>query len=153
MLSRLAALAACAAAAASVARAQNLSGRWVLSAGYLEAYELLPVAGNAAEHYSAIVFARRNRLDLSLGIAVGSSLQIFLFVLPLLVVIAWGGGQPLSLDLEPFEATSLFVSVLVSIFLLLNGRSTWMSGVTLLVAYAIVAVAYAGRENTVPGTG
>ena len=129
---------------------EGAASKWGLGEAFISCI-MLPIAGNAAEHYSAIVFAYRNRLDLSLGIAVGSSLQIFLFVLPVLVLIAWGGGQPLSLDLEPFEATTLFVSVLVSIFLLLNGRSTWMSGVTLIASYFIVAVGYAGRENTVPG--
>jgi Ca2+:H+ antiporter len=129
---------------------EGAAAKWGLGEAFISTI-MLPIAGNAAEHYSAIVFAGRNRLDLSLGIAVGSSLQIFLFVLPLLVVIAWGSNQPLSLDLAPFEATTLIVSILVSIFLLLNGRSTWMSGATLIAAYFIVAVGFAGRENTIPG--
>jgi Ca2+:H+ antiporter len=132
-----------------VASIDGAAKSWGLGEAFISAI-LLPVAGNAAEHFSAIIFAQRNRLDLSLGIAVGSSLQIFLFVLPLLVVVGWFAGLPLSLDLQPFEAATLFLSILGSVFLLLHGRSYYMSGVVLLSGYIIVGVGYLVHESKDP---
>jgi Ca2+:H+ antiporter len=74
---------------------------------------LLPVVGNAAEHVTALVVARKNKLDLSLAVAVGSSLQIALFVIPVLVLLAWCIGQPLDLEFDSFETLLVFLTVCV----------------------------------------
>jgi hypothetical protein len=74
---------------------------------------IIPIVGNAAEHAAAIIFAAKNKMELSLGIAVGSATQIALFVVPLTVVIAWGIDTPLSLDFHPFETATLLVTVIL----------------------------------------
>jgi Ca2+:H+ antiporter len=114
---------------------------WGLGQAFISCI-MLPIAGNAAEHFSAVLFAKRNRLDLSLGIAIGSTLQIALFVLPLLVVLGWVINKPVTLDSKPFQAGSLVMAVLMTVFLLLNGKSYWMSGVVLVLAYAVVATGF-----------
>ncbi len=114
---------------------------WGLGQAFISCI-MLPIAGNAAEHFSAVLFAKRNRLDLSLGIAIGSTLQIALFVLPLLVVLGWLMNKPVTLDSKPFQAGSLIMAVLMTVFLLLNGKSYWMSGVVLVSAYAVVATGF-----------
>jgi len=74
---------------------------------------LVPIVGNAAEHAAAIIFAYRNKMEISLGIAVGSSIQIVLFVVPLCVVVGWAMGQPMSLDFHAFETTALVLSCIM----------------------------------------
>jgi len=105
---------------------------------------LVPVAGNAAEHMSAIIFAAKDRLDLGLGICIGSSVQIFAFVLPLCVVVGWIIDMPLTLDLGPFEFGLLFITVLIGSFTLINGSSNWLAGVFHIFAYVVLCVAYLG---------
>ena len=68
---------------------------------------VLPIVGNAAEHASAIVFAMKNKMDIAIGIAIGSATQISLFVIPVCVIIGWAMGQPLDLNLHIFETTTL----------------------------------------------
>jgi Ca2+:H+ antiporter len=72
---------------------------------------LLPIASNAAEHVTAVLAARRNAVDLAMGVAVGSSIQIALFVLPLLVIIGWIADKPLSLLFDPFVSILMFLAV------------------------------------------
>ncbi|KVI02124.1 hypothetical protein Ccrd_019608, partial [Cynara cardunculus var. scolymus] len=79
---------------------------------------LLPIVGNAAEHASAIMFAVKDKLDISLGVAVGSSTQISMFVTPLCVVVGWIIGRPMDLDFQLFETATLFMTVLVVAFIL-----------------------------------
>merc|ERR1712070_396319 len=74
---------------------------------------VIPIVGNAAEHAAAVIFAAKSKMELSLGIAVGSSTQIALFVVPLCVVIAWANDQPLSLDFHPFETGTLLLTVVL----------------------------------------
>ena len=102
---------------------------------------LLPIAGNAAEHASALIFAMRNRLDVSIGVAVGSATQISLFVLPMVVVIGWGINQPLSLDVTPFDAIVWLLTVLLVVQVVGTvNRTTWLPGLLLVGAYVAVAV-------------
>ncbi|KAK0548368.1 hypothetical protein OC846_004498 [Tilletia horrida] len=103
---------------------------------------LLPIVSNAAEHVTAVTVAVKDKLDLSMGVAVGSSIQIALFVFPLLVVIAWIANKPLSLLLDPFVAVVLFLSVLVVNSALSDGRSNYMEGLTLIMIYLIIAVVF-----------
>ncbi|CAE6437998.1 unnamed protein product [Rhizoctonia solani] len=103
---------------------------------------LLPIVGNAAEHVTAVTVSVKDKLDLSIGVAVGSSIQIALFVIPLLVVIAWGMGKPLTLLNDPFESVVLFLSVLVVNYVVSDGKSNWLEGFVLMMLYVIIAVSF-----------
>jgi hypothetical protein len=97
--------------------------------------------GNASEHASAIIFAMKNRMDLSIGIALGSSAQISMFLVPLCVLLAAPMGQPLDLDLGPFETASLLTAGLLLVFLAQDGRSNALRGLTMVSAYLVFAAA------------
>lgn len=101
---------------------------------------ILPIVGNAAEHVTAVVVASKNKLDLALGISLGSSIQIALFVTPLVVIIGWGLDKEMSLYFTLFETVCLFVSVFVVCFLCLDGKSNYLEGALLCAAYIIIAV-------------
>ncbi|KAJ9517492.1 hypothetical protein QJQ45_025021 [Haematococcus lacustris] len=103
---------------------------------------LLPIVGNAAEHASAIVFAFRNRIEIALGVAVGSSTQIGVLVVPFCVVLAWMMGQPLDLNFNAFEACVYFFSVLLAAVTVIDGTANWLKGVLLLVTYVLVAAGF-----------
>lgn len=103
---------------------------------------LLPIVGNAAEHASAIIFAARNRVEVALGVAVGSSTQVSVLLLPFCVILAWMMGLPLDLDFAPFEAVVFFLSILLSIVVLQDGSSNWLRGVVLLIAYFFCAAGF-----------
>lgn len=104
---------------------------------------LLPVVGNAVEHISAILVARHNKIDLSIGIACGSSVQIALFAAPLLVVISWiFGPQHLTLNFQLFETVCIGFSVFVVNATLRDSRSNWLEGAVLVMCYVIVAAAF-----------
>lgn len=102
---------------------------------------LLPIVSNAAEHVTAVVAARRNAVDLAMGVAVGSSIQIAIFVLPLLVVIGWIADKPLSLLFDPFVAILLFLAVLIVSYSIADGRSNWMEGWILMNVFVLMAFA------------
>jgi Ca2+:H+ antiporter len=74
---------------------------------------LLPIVGNVAEHASAIMFAMKDKLDISLGVAIGSSTQIAMFVIPFCVVVGWIMGKSMDLKLQLFETATLFITVIV----------------------------------------
>ena len=103
---------------------------------------LLAVIGNAAEHSTAILMAMRNKMDLALAIAVGSSLQIALFVAPALVFYSRMIGQPMDLIFTPFEVMAVVLSVLVVNHVVADGESNWLEGALLLAVYAILALAF-----------
>ena len=103
---------------------------------------LLPVVGNAAEHATAVTVALKNKMDLSLSVAVGSSLQIALFVAPVLVLAGWVMGQPMDLDFNPFELVAVAVSVLIANSISSDGRSNWLEGTLLLAAYTVLGLAF-----------
>ena len=100
---------------------------------------ILPIVGNAAEHVTAVTVAAKNKLDLALGVALGSSIQIALFVTPLVVVLGWCMGKEMSLYFNLFETVSIFVSTFVVNFLVLDGRSNYLEGALLCVCYVIIA--------------
>ena len=108
---------------------------------------LLPIVGNAAEHAGAVMFAMKGKLDLSLGVAIGSSTQIALCVLPFMVLLGWMGGYDLSLDFGGFEAATLALSVISVTFAIKDGRSDWLLGLTLCVAYFIIALGFWAHSN------
>jgi len=103
---------------------------------------IIPLVGNIAEHLVAVQVALKNKMDLSLGISIGSSLQIALFVAPLLVFISLLFGRELTLVFNPFEIIALFAAALIAAFVSLDGESNWLEGAQLLALYAIVALAF-----------
>lgn len=102
----------------------------------------LPIIGNAAEHATAVTVAMKNKMDLSVSVAVGSSLQIALFVAPVLVIAGWFMGQPMDLDFNPFELVAVAVSVLIANSISSDGNSNWLEGILLLATYSIIALAF-----------
>jgi Ca2+:H+ antiporter len=103
---------------------------------------LVPVIGNVAEHLVAVDVARRDQVELSLEIALGSSLQIALLVAPLLVFLSLILGHPLTLVFNQFETTALIAGVGVAALISLDGRSNWLEGSVLLAVYAILGLAF-----------
>ncbi|EAA33061.3 hypothetical protein GE21DRAFT_5704 [Neurospora crassa] len=102
---------------------------------------LLPIVGNAAEHATAVTVAIKDKMDLAIGVAVGSSMQVALFVIPLLVIIGWGMGiEDMSLSFDTFQVAVMFVSVLLVNYLIADGKSHWLEGMLLICLYLIVAV-------------
>lgn len=93
---------------------------------------LLPIVGNAAEHVTAVTVSVKDKLTLSLGVAVGSSIQIALFVIPFMVTLAWIIGKPLTLLLDTFESAVLFFAVLTVNYVVQDGKSNWLEGVVLM---------------------
>lgn len=103
---------------------------------------LIPIVGNAAEHTTAVTVAMKNQMDLSVSVAVGSSLQIALFVAPFLVLAGRALGQPMDLDFNPFELVAVAVAVFIANSISSDGRSNWLEGTLLLAAYAVLGLAF-----------
>lgn len=103
---------------------------------------LIPIIGNAAEHATAVTVAMKNKMDLSVSVAVGSSLQIALFVAPVLVIAGWIIGQPMDLDFNPFELVAVIVAVLLANSISSDGRSNWLEGTLLLATYLVLGFAF-----------
>lgn len=103
---------------------------------------LVALVGNAAEHSTAVLMAMKNKMDLALGIAVGSSMQIALLVAPVLVFASYLFGAPLDLIFTPFEVAAVAMSVLILGFVSMDGESHWMEGVMLVGVYAMLAIAF-----------
>jgi Ca2+:H+ antiporter len=103
---------------------------------------LVPIIGNAAEHATAITVAMKDKMDLSLSVAVGSSMQIALFVAPVLVITGWFWGQPMDLDFNPFELVAVAVSVFIANSISSDGKSNWLEGTLLLAAYTVLGFAF-----------
>jgi len=102
---------------------------------------LLPLVGNAAEHATAVTVAMKDKMDLAISVAVGSSMQVALFIIPLLVIIGWGMGMDeMALSFDPFQVAVLFVAVLLVNYLIADGKSHWLEGMLLICLYAIIAV-------------
>jgi Ca2+:H+ antiporter len=108
---------------------------------------LLPIVGNAAEHAGAIMFAMKDKLDLSLGVAIGSSIQISMFAVPFCVVIGWMMGQQMDLNFQLFETAMLFITVIVVAFFLQEGSSNYFKGLMLILCYLIVAASFFVHED------
>jgi Ca2+:H+ antiporter len=103
---------------------------------------LVPIIGNVAEHLVSVQMAMKNKMDLSTEIAISSSLQIALFVAPLLVFISLLLGHPLQLIFNSFELLALLASVAISALVSADGESTWLEGAGLLAIYAILGLAF-----------
>ncbi|VAH61049.1 unnamed protein product [Triticum turgidum subsp. durum] len=117
------------------------SQSWGLSVSFISII-LLPIVGNAAEHAGAVIFALKNKLDITLGVALGSATQISMFVVPLSVLVAWIMGIQMDLDFKLLETGSLFISVLVTAFTLQDGTSHYLKGVLLLLCYIVIGACF-----------
>ncbi|QXP85173.1 calcium/proton exchanger [Methylococcus sp. Mc7] len=103
---------------------------------------LVAIVGNAAEHSTAVMMAARNHMDLAMNIAIGSSIQIALFVAPLLVFAGYVMGQPMDLVFSTFEVVAVAIAVAAVVLIAMDGESNWMEGVNLLAVYVILAIAF-----------
>ncbi|KAF8591111.1 calcium/proton exchanger [Ramaria rubella] len=118
-----------------VTQGGSISQQWV---GLI----LLPIVGNAAEHVTAVTVSYKDKLTLSLGVAVGSSIQIALFVIPFITILAWIMGKPLTLLFDPFQSVVLFLAVLTVNYCVQDGKSNWLEGMILMCLYVIIAVSF-----------
>ena len=103
---------------------------------------VLPLIGGAAEYVTAVKVALKNNMDLSVSVAMGSSLLVALFMAPLLVLVGQAIGQPMDLDFNPFEVVAVALAVVVANLISLDGRSNWLEGALLLATYTILGLAF-----------
>ncbi len=104
---------------------------------------VVAIAGNAAEHYVAVVTAAKDKMDLAVNIAVGSAAQIGLFVAPVLVLLSFAlGPSPMALVFNPYEIAALLAAGLLATALVSDGESTWFEGVQLIALYAVIGVVF-----------
>lgn len=103
---------------------------------------LVPFFGNAAEHFTAVLVAGKDKMDLSIAIAIGSSVQIALFVAPIMVLWGWVLGVPLPLEFDLLETVAAFGSVFITISILADGKTNWLEGAMALACYAILGMAF-----------
>ena len=124
-----------------VATIEGASASWDFSVAFISVI-LLPIVGNAAEHASAVMFAMKNKMDISLGVAVGSSTQIALLVIPFCVIVGWFMDKPMDLNLQMFETATLFTTVITVAFVCQDGRSNWLKGLVLILAYILLSASF-----------
>ena len=103
---------------------------------------IIGIVGNAAEHSSAIVLARKGKIELSIGIAAGSGTQIALFVVPILVIAGIIMNQPFSLVFTLFELVTIFLAAIILNLIARDGTSNWFEGIMLTFVYIIIAVGF-----------
>ena len=103
---------------------------------------LVPIIGNAAEHSSAVMMALKNRMDLAVSIALGSSIQVALLIAPVLVFVGVAFGRPMDLAFHTMELASVTLAVAVASAVVRDAQSNWLEGAFLLIAYAIIGVAF-----------
>jgi Ca2+:H+ antiporter len=103
---------------------------------------LLPLVGGAAEYVTAVGVAMKNNMDLSVSVAMGSSLLVALLMAPLLVLVGYVIGQPMNLSFNLFEVVAVAVAVIVANLISLDGRSNWLEGILLLATYIILGAAF-----------
>lgn len=103
---------------------------------------LLPLVGGAAEYVTAVGVAMKNNMDLSVSVAMGSSLLVALFMAPMLVFVGLAVGHPMDFSFNPFEVVAVGVAVVIANLISLDGRSNWLEGVLLLATYVLLASAF-----------
>jgi len=108
---------------------------------------LIPIVGNAAEHAAALIFAWKNKMEICLGSAVGSAVQISVLVIPVCVLLGWGLGTPMTMNFHMFETATLFLACVGCAVVIMDGRSHWLKGVILVFAYIIIAAAFWAHED------
>lgn len=118
---------------------QDVCEQWGVSQTFV-GLVLLPIVGNAAEHVTAVTVAYKNKMDLALGVAVGSSMQIALLVTPFMVILGWIINIPMSLYFNMFETAVMLIAVLMVNYLIMDGKSNWLEGLMLFFVYIIIAI-------------
>jgi Ca2+:H+ antiporter len=103
---------------------------------------VVAIVGNAAEHSTAILMALKNKMDLSVGIAIGSSLQIALFVAPVLLFLSYGFGRPMDLEFSLPEIFAMVASIYILFQISSDGETNWIEGVQLLSVYLILGILF-----------
>lgn len=103
---------------------------------------IIPIVGNAAEHGSSLIVAYKDRVDLSMAIAAGSSIQVATFVAPLLVLLSLFFAQPLNLIFQPLELVLLGLATILFTFVSLDGKSSWLAGMQLIAVYVMACVVF-----------
>jgi Ca2+:H+ antiporter len=104
---------------------------------------IVAIVGNAAEHSAAILMAMKNKMDIAVTIAIGSSTQVALFLAPVLVFLSYLiGPTPMDLVFSPLEVLAVVLSAVLVNFIALDGKSHWMEGVQLLALYVVLGIAF-----------
>jgi len=103
---------------------------------------VVAIIGNAAEHFTAVMVARKNQMDLALNITTGSSIQLALFVAPVLVFVSYLFGHPLILVFNVFEVVAIALSVIALAVVALDGESNWLEGLQLVAVYFVLAIVF-----------
>ncbi|XP_051130399.1 vacuolar cation/proton exchanger 3-like isoform X2 [Andrographis paniculata] len=124
-----------------VATIEAVSDSWGLSVSFISVV-LLPISGNATEHAAAIIFAFKNKLDITLGVALGSATQISMLVMPLTVLISWMIGVRMGMDLSILETSVLGLSIVLTTFTLQDGTSHYLKGVVLMLCYIAIGTCF-----------
>ncbi|GAA5829595.1 hypothetical protein JCM11251_000213 [Rhodosporidiobolus azoricus] len=115
--------------------------RWSIPKAFIGLI-LLPIVGNAAEHVTSVWMAAKGKMELTIGVAVGSSIQIAVGLIPILVLVGWIIDQDLTLFFQNFETIVLFVAVLLVDILVSDGRSNYLEGLMLIALYIVIALAF-----------
>jgi Ca2+:H+ antiporter len=119
--------------------------------GFIDAFDLtpffvgvvlIPTIGNLAEHLVAVQLAYKDKMEFAMAVAYGSSLQVALFVAPVLVLIGLVIGQPMDLVFQPLEVAAVAAAVGISALIAIDGESNWLEGALLVIVYAILAVSF-----------
>jgi len=102
----------------------------------------IPLFGGAVEYITCVTFAIKNKMELAVAVAIGSSLQIAMFVAPILVLVGWFMKKPMNLDFNLFEVIGVAIAVIVTNSISTDGRTNWLEGVLLLITYAVLGTAF-----------
>lgn len=103
---------------------------------------VLPIVGNAVEHITAVSVAMKNKMDLSIGVAVGSSVQVALFVVPFIIIVGWIAKKPMTLNFPHFEIILFTLSVIIVHIVLSNAKTNWLEGSLLITTYVMLGVGF-----------
>lgn len=131
---------------------EEVSELWGINQAFLGLI-VLPIAGNAAEHITAVFVAVKDKMDLAISVALGSSIQIALFVLPVTVLVGWGIGHELTLDFDPFAVVMMTVSVVLAFFVTSDGLSNWILGLQLVITYVLIGSVFLLEKESGGGGG
>jgi Ca2+:H+ antiporter len=113
---------------------------------------LIPTIGNLAEHLVSVQLAYKNRMEFSMAVSFGSSLQVALFVAPVLVLLGLVVGKPMDLVFQPLEIAAVAVAVGVSSLIALDGESNWLEGALLMLVYIVIAISFFELKAPIPIT-
>ncbi|KAI7838604.1 hypothetical protein COHA_007612 [Chlorella ohadii] len=128
---------------------QEVSNQLNINEGFLGLI-VLPIAGNVTEHLTAVFVAAKNKMDLSIGIALGSSIQVALGILPLTVIASWLMGKAFILDFDQFSIICLAASVILAYFVCSDGTTNWLMGLQLIATYCLIAFIYVLKKEPLP---